>query len=107
MYNYTLVRLSCMGVCRLFFCAGVCLGGVGGIALGLLERSMIGILGGMFLGFVCGVLAGLCGLVLAAVFNLLAPFAGGIALRLEAVPENIPAPTQPEAPAAVDGEHSA
>lgn len=87
MHNYVLMRISCLSVFKFCFCAGTCLAGAGGILLGLLEQSTVGILGGAFLGLVTGLLSGIFGAVYAAVFNLLAPIAGGIAMRLEPLPE--------------------
>ena len=55
--------------------------------LGLLEQSSVGVFGGAFLGLVTGLFSGICGAVYAAVFNLLAPLTGGIAIRLEPLPE--------------------
>ena len=87
MSNYSILRFSCTGVFRWCFCAGVCLGGLGGIALGLLDRSAVGIFGGMFLGFIFGLFSGLAGLIYAAVFNILSPITGGLAISL--APQNI------------------
>lgn len=83
MYNYKLTRVSCFAVVRFCFCAGACLGGLAGIALGLLERSMVSVLGGMFFGLVVGLISAVTGLVYAAVFNVLAPVTGGLAVRLD------------------------
>jgi len=82
MYNYTIRRLSCSGVFRWCFCAGVCCGGMGGILLGIMDRS-IGIFGGMFLGFIFGMVSGLLGLAYVAVFNILAPIIGGLDIYIE------------------------
>lgn len=86
MYNYVVTRVASLAVFRLAFAAGTCIGGVLGVACGLLERSVIGVLGGAFLGLAVGLAAGLGALVCAVVFNLLVPYLGGIAVRLDAVP---------------------
>lgn len=83
MYNFTIMRLSCWGTFRSFFCAGICLGGLGGIILGILDRTMIGIFGGIFFGLVFGLCSGFFGAFYAAVFNLLSPVIGGLAVYLE------------------------
>jgi predicted lipid-binding transport protein (Tim44 family) len=103
MYNYKLMRFSCTDVLRLCFCAGACLGGLGGIALGLLERSLIGMLGGMFFGLVVGLISAITGLIYAAVFNVLAPVIGGLAVRLEPV-EITDTAAQPAKAAAAAGD---
>ncbi|MCX7779942.1 MAG: hypothetical protein N2491_03370 [Negativicutes bacterium] len=82
MYNYIIMRVSCRAVCLYCFIAGCCLGGAGGLILGLMERQTISVLGGMFLGLLVGVAFALAGLVFAAAFNLVAPLAGGLAIRL-------------------------
>ncbi|MDT8903546.1 hypothetical protein [Anaeroselena agilis] len=103
MYNYTVTRIACGAVFRLAFAAGTCVGGACGIILGLLESSAVGVLGGAFLGLTVGVATGVVALASAAVFNLLAPYLGGVAVRLEPVPAAPPAadaqPEQPEQPA--------
>lgn len=82
MFNYTIMRLPYLQVAGLLFAAGVCLGGMGGLAFGLLAWDTVGILGGMFLGFMCGVGAALFGLAFTLVFNVLAPYIGGLPVKL-------------------------
>ncbi|MBP2650939.1 MAG: hypothetical protein H6Q74_1764 [Firmicutes bacterium] len=82
MYNYRVMRLSCGGIFRLFFLAGVFFGGLGGIALGLFEPT-ISLLGGMFLGLVFGSFSAGLGLVYTTVFNIFAPLMGGILIQVE------------------------
>lgn len=86
MYNYTIKRLSCIGIAWIMFAAGTFTGGIGGMVLGLLERDTIGILGGAFLALLCGVGLGLAGLIFTLVFNLLVPLTGGIDMHLEEKP---------------------
>lgn len=98
MYNYMLTRVACGAVFRMAFAAGTCVGGICGVALGILERSAIGIFGGAFLGLAFGLIAGAFALACAAVFNLLVPYLGGVAVRLD------PAPAAPSAPAEPPGQ---
>lgn len=86
MYNYVLTRVSCAAVFRLAFAAGTCIGGAGGVVLGLLEPQGVGLYGGAFLGLMIGLAAAFTALACALVFNVLAPF-GGVAVRLEPAPE--------------------
>ena len=86
MYNYVLTRVSCAAVFRLAFTAGTCIGGAGGLALGLLEPHGVGLMGGAFLGLMAGLAFGLTALACAVIFNVLAPF-GGVSVRLEPAPE--------------------
>lgn len=85
MYNYRITRLSYLAVFRLLFCAGVALGGLGGIALGLLERDTVGLFGGMFVGLVLGLCSSLAGMFYVYVFNTLAPIMGGLPIQVEKV----------------------
>lgn len=104
MYNYTITRISGLAVLLYLFAAGTAIGGLGGIVLGFLEKDSIGLLGGMFVGLIIGVVWGLTGLFCVFVFNILAPYAGGIHIRLETAeqskagkePAVSPAPDQPE-----------
>jgi len=82
-YNYVLMRLDCAAVFRLACAAGTCVAGALGVALGILEHSAVGMFGGAFLGLLVGLIVGLTALACAAVFNVLAPFVGGVAVRLE------------------------
>ena len=86
MYNFTVTKVAGAAVFRAAFTAGTCIGGVGGVLLGLIERSVIGVLGGAFLGLAFGLTVALTALAAATVFNLLVPHIGGIAVRLEPVP---------------------
>lgn len=83
MFNFVLIRVACGAVFRAAFAAGTCLGGAGGVLFGLMERSAVGIMGGAFLGLAFGLAVGLAAAAAAAVFNLLTPYMGGIAVRLE------------------------
>lgn len=94
MYNHTITRISYLAIFRLLFCAGVAVGGGGGLVLGLLERDVIGIWGGMFLGLLFGLVSGLTGLVYTVVFNVLAPVAGGIPIHLEELPGEVSPETE-------------
>lgn len=85
MYNYTLTRLACGAVFKMAFAAGACIGGAGGVLLGLVEHSAVGVFGGAFLGLIFGLVTGACAAAAAAVFNLLAPVTGGVAVRLDPV----------------------
>lgn len=85
MYNYMITRISCRAVCRCCFVTGACLGGGGGMLLGMMERQVISILGGMFLGLLVGIAFGIIGLVFAATFNALSPLTGGIGIQLASV----------------------
>lgn len=85
MYNYMITRISCKAVCRYFFVTGACLGGVGGMLLGMMERQVISILGGLFLGLLAAVIFAVTGWVFAATFNVLSPVIGGIAIQVTPV----------------------
>ncbi len=82
MQDYVIVRVSWKAVFRMFFAAGTCVGGTGGIILGLMLDSSVGLLGGMFLGLVAGLVSGLVAAAFAGVFNALAPYLGGIAVTV-------------------------
>lgn len=96
MYNFMVTRVAGAAVFRAAFAAGTCIGGAGGVLLGLMERSVIGVLGGAFLGLAFGLTVALTALAAATVFNLLAPHIGGIAVRLEQVPEEEQRATETE-----------
>lgn len=98
-YNYVLMRLDCAAVFKVAFAAGTCVAGAMGVALGILERSTVGMFGGAFLGLLVGLGTGLGALACAAVFNLLAPYIGGVSVRLEPAP----AVERPEKTAEHDG----
>ncbi len=104
MYNFTITRLSYLPVFLSLFAGGVCVGSLGGIIIGILEKEAIGVLGGAFFGFIIGLLSGGAGLAYTFVFNSLVPLTGGLKLRLDPVSAGLqPAPnnTQPsEQPAA-------
>lgn len=85
MYNYVITRVSSSAVCRYCFATGACLGGVGGLLLGMMERQLISILGGMFLGLMAGVVFAVTGWVFAATFNALSSVTGGIAVHITPV----------------------
>lgn len=108
MYDYEITSVSWPAVFRVFFAAGTCVGGLGGIALGLMEQSMIGLLGGAFLGLVAGLVSGLVAAAYAVVFNVLTPYFGGIPVNVTAKPaaESPPEATMsspPPPPAGADG----
>lgn len=86
MFNYSIMRLSYLHVTGILFVTGVMVGGFGGITLGLLAMDAVGVLGGAFLGLVTGLGCAFLGLVFTAVFNLIAPYTGGLPIRLEAQP---------------------
>lgn len=86
MFNYTIMRLPYLHITVVLFVTGVAVGGFGGITLGLLARDAVGILGGAFLGLITGIGCALIGLVFTAVFNLLAPYIGGLPVKLDAMP---------------------
>ncbi len=102
MYNYMLTRVACCAVFRLAFAAGTCVGGACGVALGLVERSAVGVFGGAFLGLAVGLVVGAVALACAAVFNLLAPYLGGVAVRLDPAPVSPPVPAEPPGEPAAD-----
>ncbi|HEY3424606.1 MAG TPA: hypothetical protein VGL27_07405 [Negativicutes bacterium] len=87
MYNYTLTRLPYLPVFCMLFAAGVTVGGLGGLALGLLEKDLLGLLNGALTGLLFGLVSGVIGVIYAIIFNILAPITGGIPLRLEATPD--------------------
>jgi hypothetical protein len=82
MYDYEITRVSWTAVFRVFFAAGTCVGGMVGIVLGLMEHSLVGLMGGAFLGLAAGLASGAVAAAYAAVFNLLAPYFGGIGVSL-------------------------
>lgn len=83
MFNFFITRLPYVPVATLFFATGICFGGLGGLTLGILARDAVSILGGLFLGLVFGVGCTLFGLIFTAVFNALAPYTGGLPVRLD------------------------
>ncbi|MDR7868388.1 MAG: hypothetical protein RIN56_16435 [Sporomusaceae bacterium] len=95
MYNHMLTKIACGAVFRMAFAAGVCIGGICGVALGILERSAVGIFGGAFLGLAVGLGAGALAFAGAVVFNLLVPYLGGVAVWLDPVPAVPPDPAEP------------
>ena len=84
--EYVLTRLSCAGVFKLTFLTAVCLCGIGGIILGLVEKQSVGLSGGSFLGLLFAFASAASAACAAAVFNLLTPLTGGITLQLEVRP---------------------
>lgn len=88
-YNHLLTRIACLPVFYLFFAAGTLGGGLLGLGLGIVNYEAVGLLGGAFIGLCIGLFLGISGLVLAVIFNLLAPCLGGIPVRLTPL-----APTQ-------------
>jgi hypothetical protein len=101
MYNYSIKRFSCADVFRWCFCAGVCLGGAIGILLGLMDKS-IGFYGGTVFGLLFGLFSGFFALVYAAIFNILSPHFGGLAVSIESIEA-----AGDEAPTASDQEPAA
>jgi hypothetical protein len=95
MYNYMLTRVACGAVFRMAFAAGTCVGGACGALLGLVERNAVGVFGGAFLGLAFGLIVGAFALACAGVFNLLVPYLGGVAVRLDPAPAAPPAPAEP------------
>jgi hypothetical protein len=85
MQDYEIVSVSWKAVFRVFFAAGTCIGGIGGIVIGLIFDSSVGLLGGMFLGFATGLLSGLGAAACAVVFNELAPYFGGVPVTVKTV----------------------
>jgi hypothetical protein len=83
LFNYTIMRLPYLPIAGLLFATGVCLGGIGGLTFGLLAWDSVGITGGMFLGLMCGVGAAAFGLAFTLVFNVLAPYIGGLPVKLD------------------------
>lgn len=82
MYNHVVMKVSPWAVFRLFFCAGVVIFGMAGLALGLLERDAVGIMGGFFVGLVFGLGSGFAGWLYSVIFNYLAPIMGGIPVEV-------------------------
>lgn len=101
MQDYVIVSVSWTAVFRVFFAAGTFLGGIGGIALGLIMDSSIGFFGGAFLGLAAGLFSGLMAAAYTAIFNLLAPYVGGITVSVAtkpAEPECAPAAQEENVP---------
>lgn len=96
MYNYMITQISPIAVLKTGFCCGVAFGGLFGILLGIMERDMLGIFGGLFLGFAGGSGLGLAALACAAIFNVLAPQIGGIAVTLQPLEAAKPAEAEPQ-----------
>lgn len=86
MYTHRITGLCPKSAFRVFFSAGICVGGVFGIILGLLEKDVLGLFGGIFFGFIFGLSSGIMALFYTAIFNVLAPYIGGIGIRLELLP---------------------
>jgi len=91
-YNCAVVRISCRHAFGFLFCGGAVAGGLLGLALALLSGSAVGISGGLFVGFLIALMCGLAGAIFAAVFNVLAPAAGGLGVRIEPLPAPLQAP---------------
>lgn len=85
-YNHILTRVACFPVFYLFFAAGTIGGGLLGLGLGIVNYETVGLLGGAFIGLFIGLFLGLSALVLAVIFNLLAPCLGGIPVSLAPLP---------------------
>ena len=83
MYNVVITRISCQAIFKHAFFAGTFLSGSAGMLLGLLEQQFVTVLGGAFLGLAAGLSLGLAAMLAAAIFNLLAPWLGGVALHIE------------------------
>ena len=85
-YIYMLTRVACFPVFYLFFATGIIGGGLLGLGLGLANYETVGLLGGAFIGLFIGLFFGLSALVLAVIFNLLAPCLGGLPVSLTPLP---------------------
>lgn len=85
MYNHTVMRLAYRPIFLLLFAGGICAGSIIGLTFGLLERTLIGFFGGAFLSLLLGLASGVLGLIYTAVFNILAPVIGGVAIKIEPV----------------------
>lgn len=83
MYNQEIIRISPWTVFRVFFLSGTTFFGLGGLIIGIIEQDIVGMLGGAFIGLALGLCSALGALVYCAIFNLLAPVTGGIAVQIK------------------------
>lgn len=88
MYNQVIIRISPWTIFRVFFLAGTTFFGLAGIILGIVEKDTLSVLGGAFLGLLFGLCSGLGAMAYCAIFNLLAPAVGGIAVQIKQVEHN-------------------
>ncbi|MBP2626865.1 MAG: hypothetical protein H6Q68_1576 [Firmicutes bacterium] len=86
MYNHTITRLAYWPIFFIMFVSGICIGSIFGLTFGLMNQASVGIFGGAFIALLTGLTSGILGLISTAVFNILAPVIGGIALEIEQLP---------------------
>lgn len=89
MYNQEIIRISPWTVFRVFFLSGTAFFGLGGLIIGIIEKDILGMLGGAFIGLVFGLCSALGALVYCAIFNLLAPVTGGIAVQIKPLEQQV------------------
>lgn len=85
MYNQEMIRISPWTVFRVFFLSGTALFGLGGLIIGIVEKDILGMLGGAFIGLVLALCSALGAAAYCAIFNLLAPVTGGIAVQIKPI----------------------
>jgi hypothetical protein len=83
MYNQEIIRISPWTVFRVFFLSGTAFFGLGGLIIGIVEKDILGMLGGAFIGLVLALCSALGAAAYCAIFNLLAPVTGGIAVQIK------------------------
>lgn len=86
MFNHIITRLAYWPIFFIMFVSGLCTGSIIGLTLALMDRTAIGLFGGAFIALLGGLISGFLGLIYTAVFNLLAPAMGGVALNIEELP---------------------
>jgi len=90
MYNQEIIRISPWTAFRVFFLSGTAFFGLGGLIAGLMEKDILGILGGAFIALALGLCTGLGAMAYCAIFNLLTPLTGGIAVQIKTLDQQPP-----------------
>lgn len=90
MYNQEIIRISPWTVFRVFFLSGTAFFGLGGLIIGIMEKDILGMLGGAFIALALGLCTGLGAMAYCAIFNLLAPLTGGIAVQMKPLDQQVP-----------------
>jgi len=86
MYNRTITRLAYQPIFFIMFVSGICTGSIIGLAFALMNGTFFGIFGGTFIALLAGLTSGFLAIIYTAVFNILAPTIGGIALEVKESP---------------------
>jgi len=86
MYNHTVMRLAYRPIFLILFAGGICAGSIICLTFWLMEHDSVGFFSGTFLCLLTGLASGTLGFIYTAVFNILAPVIGGVAIEITPSP---------------------